>query len=133
MTIGCWNVRTMAEATWAGQVAKEMLDYGIEVPGISEARWKGMGSVTLQSGETVVYSGDDEVHQGGVAIMMSARAKRALMEWTPISKRIITARFYSKYKNLTVIQAYAPTNDAVDEERRILQSAARHCFNLRQT
>ena len=42
-TIGCWNVRTMAEATRAGQVAKEMLDYGIEVLGISEARWKGTG------------------------------------------------------------------------------------------
>ena len=56
------------------------------VLGINEARWKGMASLTLQSGETVVYSGDDEVHQGGVAIMMGARAKRALMEWTPISK-----------------------------------------------
>ena len=49
--------------------------------------------------------------------MMSARAKAALMEWTPISKRIITARFYSKYKKLTVVQAYAPTNDAMDEEK----------------
>jgi len=70
--IGCWNVRTTAEATHAGQVAKEMLDYGIEVLGINEARWKGMASATLQSSETVVYSGDDEVHQGGVVIMMSA-------------------------------------------------------------
>ena len=74
----------MAEATRAGQVANEMLDYRIEVLGIGEARWKGMGSATLQSGETVVYSGDDEVHQGGVAIMMSVKL-------TPISKRIITA------------------------------------------
>jgi len=57
----------MAEATRAGQVAKEMSDYGIEVLGITGARWKGMVSVTLQSGETVVYSGDDEVHQRGVA------------------------------------------------------------------
>ena len=39
---------------------------------ISEARWKGMGSVTLQSGEKVVYVGNDEVEQGGIAIMMSA-------------------------------------------------------------
>ena len=94
----CWNVRTMAETTRTGQLAKVMKEYGIEVLGISEARWKGMGSVTLQSGEKVVYVGNDEVQQGGVAIMMSARAKAALMEWTPISKRIITARFYSKYK-----------------------------------
>ena len=39
----------MAEATRAGQEAKEMVDYGIEVLGIREARWKGMGLVTLPS------------------------------------------------------------------------------------
>ena len=62
----------MAEMTQAGQLAKAMKEYGIEVLGISETRWKGMGSVTLQSGEKVVYVGNDEVQQGGVAIMMSA-------------------------------------------------------------
>ena len=61
--IGCWNVRTMVETTRAGQLAKVM---------ISETRWKGTGSVTLQSGEKVVYVGNDVVQQGGVAIMMSA-------------------------------------------------------------
>jgi len=81
----------MVETNRAGQVAKEMKEYGIEVLGISETRWKGTGSVTLQSGEKVVYVGNDDVQQGGVAIMMSARVKAALMEWTPISKRIITA------------------------------------------
>ena len=116
-TIGCWNVGTMAEATRTAQVAKEMADHGTEVLGISETRWKGMGLATLQSSVKVVYVGDEEVQQGGVAIMISARAKRALMEWTPISKRIIKARFYSKYKKLTVIQTYAATNDAVDEEK----------------
>ena len=60
------------ETTQAGQSAKVMKEYGIEVLAISEARWKGMGSVTLQSGEKVVYVGNDEVQQGGVAIMMSA-------------------------------------------------------------
>ena len=39
------------------------------------------------------------------------------MEWTPISKRIITVQFYSKYKNMLVVQAYAPTNEAMDEEK----------------
>ena len=61
--------------------------------------------------------GDDEVQQGGVAIMMSARAKEPLMKWMQISKRIITARFYSKYKRLTVVLAYPLTNDARDEEK----------------
>ena len=70
--IGCWNERTMLETTRAGLLNKVMKEYGIEVLGISETRWKGIGSVTLQSGEKVVYVGNDEVQQGGVAIMVSA-------------------------------------------------------------
>ena len=38
---------------------------------------EGDGSATLQSGVKVVYVGDEEVRQGGVAIMISAKAKRA--------------------------------------------------------
>ena len=128
-SIGCWNVRTMAEATWTAQVAKGMAEYGIEVLGITETRWKGMGSTTLQSGVKVVYVGDEEVRQGRVAIMISARAKRALMEWTPISKRIIKARFYSKYKKLTVIQTYAPTNDAMDKEKYEFYNQLQHTLS----
>lgn len=69
-------------------MAKEMAEYGIDVLAISQTRWKGMGSATLQSGETVVYVGDDEMQKGGLAIVMR-----------PISKRIIKARFYSRHKN----------------------------------
>ena len=36
--IGCWNVRTMAKTTRAGQIAKEINEYGIEVLGIGETR-----------------------------------------------------------------------------------------------
>ena len=39
-----------------------------------------VGSVTLQSGEKVVYIGNDEVQQGGVAIKKSMTAKGALLE-----------------------------------------------------
>ena len=84
----------MADTTRAGQVAKEMKGYWIKVVGISETTWKGTGSVTLQSGEKVVYVGNDEAQQGGAVIMKSARGKGALMQSTPISKIIITARYY---------------------------------------
>ena len=60
--------------------------------------------------------GDKGMQQGGVPILMSVRTKRALMEWMQICMRTIKARFYSKQK-LTVIKAYAPTDDAMDEEK----------------
>ena len=52
--ISCWNMRTSAEATQAWQVAKGMKEFETEVPGISETRWKDIGSVTLRSGGKVV-------------------------------------------------------------------------------
>ena len=48
--------------------------------GIGGARWKGIGLVILQSGEKVVYVGDDEVQQGRVVIVMIARTKGVSME-----------------------------------------------------
>ena len=63
------------------QVANEMKEYKIEVLGISETRWKGAGSVTLQSGEKVVYGRNDEMQEGRVAIRMSERAKGDLTEF----------------------------------------------------
>ena len=81
----------------------------------------------------MVYVGNDEVQQRGVAIKISARAKGALMEWMPISKKIITARFYSKYKTLTVVQAYAPTSDAMDEEKDEFYNHLQECRTLFRT
>ena len=34
------------------------------------------------------------------------------MEWEPVSDRIITTRFWSKFQRVTLVQCYAPTNQA---------------------
>ena len=61
----------MVEVPQAGQVAKKMIEYGIEGLGMSRDRWKGMGSVTLQSGEAV-YVRDDEEQQRGERVDVMA-------------------------------------------------------------
>jgi len=118
LMIGNWNVRTMYAAGKAAQIAKEMKDHDIQILGISESRWNGTGKTKLATGETVVYSGrEDDNHIHGVAIMMSRTATNALIEWSGINERIIMARFHSKFIKLTVIHAYAPTNDADDNAK----------------
>jgi hypothetical protein len=118
LNIGSWNVRTMYTIGKSAQVARVMNDYKIDVLGISECRWTGFGKTKLSTGETVIYSGrEDGIHRSGVAIMMSKLAGSALMEWRPVNERIITARFYSKFIKLTIIQVYAPTMDADDETK----------------
>jgi len=46
---------------------------------------------------------------------MSKATKKSMIEWTPISERLMVARFKSKYTKISVIQCYALTNDAEEE------------------
>ncbi|XP_056017322.1 craniofacial development protein 2-like [Ostrea edulis] len=83
-----------------------------------ELKWTGCGSVTTTTGETILYSGrKDNKHQQGVAIIMNREASQALIEWSPVDERLIVARFHSKYAKMTLIQCYAPTNDAEDDSK----------------
>ena len=102
--IATWNVRTIYETGKAAQVAREMERYKVEILGRSEVRWNIAGRTTLASGETVLHSGPPEenvVHRHGVGFMLTKKASKSLVEWEPVGKRIITARFESKFQKVT--------------------------------
>ncbi|XP_055997977.1 uncharacterized protein LOC130047325 [Ostrea edulis] len=115
LCVGAWNVRTMFETSKTAQVADEMQRYGLDILGVSECRWLKSGKMRVNSGHTILYSGHDDKHQSGVAIMISKEKIKTLLEWEPINDRLIRARFNSKYCKLTIIQCYAPTNDVEEE------------------
>ena len=140
--IGCWNVRTMYRFGKRAKVTAEMQRYRISIVGVSECRWSGSaggggggGRLRTQTGEIIQYSGrEDDVHQSGVAIVMTRYASRCLESWSPVSDRIITTRFHSKYIKTTIAQVYAPTNEAEDEAKetfydqlqKVLDAVPRH-------
>ena len=108
----------MYETGKQAQVIREMRAYKLHLLGISECRWTGCGKRITSTGETIVYSGrNDEKHHGGVAIIMNRNVTKAILEYAPVNERIIRARFQAKQGKLTIIQCYAPTNEADDEEK----------------
>ena len=115
--IGTWNVRTMYETSKCAQVIKEMNNLNIDILGISECRWTGAGRQTVRDGATILYSGRSDVHSSGVALIINRRHTKALIEWEPINDRLLRARFDSKFCKLTIIQGYAPTNEAEEETK----------------
>ena len=118
LRIGNWNVRTMYSVGKTAQVVKEMQRYNLDILGISECRWSGSGRLKTQTGEIILYLGrDDNIHQSGVALVMTKQAAGCLESWMPVSDRIMTARFASRFIKTTVVQVYAPTNEA-DEETK---------------
>lgn len=67
--------------------------------------------------KTILYSGHKDKHIHGVGIILSKKATQSLIGWKPVSDRIITARIYSKKVKMSIIQAYAPTEDTNDQEK----------------
>ena len=113
--IGTWNIRTLFETGKTAQVSTERRRYSIAVLSLCETRWTQSGQIRLSTGETLLYSGHEEEnspHTEGVGLMLSAEATASLIEWTPVSSRIVLARFRSRTRNVQIVQCYAPTNDA---------------------
>lgn len=75
------------------------------------------GGIALDLLETVLHSGrEDRQHSEGVTIILQNGVEKTLMEWKPISSQMTTARLNGQHTKLTIIQCYAPTNNAKDEE-----------------
>ena len=96
---------------------REMERLGIDICGLSETRWKSSGHFRTLSGHQIAFSDTEQQGQYGVAIWMNKEAKDALIGYDAVSDRIICARFEAKPKNLTVVQAYAPTSAASQADR----------------
>ena len=125
-------MRTMYSAGTAQLLAREMQRYQMDILGVSESRWNGSGRILLTTGETVFYSGDQSEqarHERGVAFICSQKATRSVMSWQPISDRIIQIRLKSNFQNVTVINVYAPTNEAEDYIREEFYEQLQQVFN----
>ena len=98
------------------KVAKqEMARVNIDILGISELKWTGMGE--LNSGEHYIYYyGQESLRRNGVAIMVNKRVQNALLGCSLKNDRMISVRFQGKPFNITVIPAYAPNSNAEEAE-----------------
>ena len=101
--VGSWNVRTYYQAGTLQQVLQEMEDCNIELLCVIEARWIDSGKRNLSTGHTILYSGQaDHQHRGGVAIIVTRNMEKSLLDWKPISDRLIKVSFNSKLAKLSV-------------------------------
>ena len=81
-------------------------------------KWHGKGSDKLTKEEkNILYFGNEEIHRNGVGMILNSKASRSLMGWKPVNNRILKARFKSCHRKTTIIQVYAPVEEAEKEEK----------------
>ena len=92
-------------------VKQEMARVNIDVLGISELKWTGMGEFNSDD-HYIYYCGQESLRRNGVAITVNKRVQNAVLGCSLKNDRMISVHFQGKLFNITVIQVYAPTSNA---------------------
>ena len=87
----------------------------VYIIGISELKWTGMGEFNSDD-HYIYYCGQESLRRNGVAIMVNKRVQNAVLGCNLKEDRTISVRFQGKPFNITVIQVYAPTSNAEEDE-----------------
>ena len=96
-------------------VKQEMARVKIDILGINELTWTGMGEFKSDD-HYIYYCGQESLRRNGVAIMANKRFWNAVFGCNLKNDRMISVHFQGKPFNITVIQAYAPTSNAEKAE-----------------
>ena len=86
-------------------VKQEMARLNVDILGISELKWTGMGE--FNSGDHYIYCGQESLGRNRVAIIVNKRVLNAVLGCNLKNDRMISACFQAKPFNITVIQVYA--------------------------
>ena len=90
-------------------VKQEMARVNINILGVSELKWTGMGEFNSDD-HYIYYCRQESLRRNGVAIMVNKRVQNAVPGCNLKNDRMIYVRFQGKPFNIAVIQAYAPSS-----------------------
>ena len=96
-------------------VKQEMAKVNIDILGIRELKWTGMGEFNSDD-HYIYYCGQESLRRYGVASMVKKRVRNAVLACNLKNDRRISVCFQGKPFNITVIQVYAPTSNAEEGE-----------------
>ena len=96
-------------------VKQEMARVNIDILGISELKWTGMGEF-ISDHHYIYYCGQESLRRNGIAIMANKRVQNAVLGCNLTNNRMISVRFQGKPFNITAIQVYAPTSNSEEAE-----------------
>ena len=96
-------------------VKQEMARVNVDILGISELKWTGMGEFNSDD-HYIYYCRQESLRRNGEAIMVNRRVRNAVLGCNLKNDRMISVHFKGKPFNITVIQAYAPTSKTEEAE-----------------
>ena len=107
---GTWNVSKLE------LVKQEITRVNINILGNSEVKWTRMGEFNSDD-HYIYYCGQESLRRNGVALIVNKRGRNAVLGCNHKKDRMNSVHFQGKPFSITVIQAYAPTSNAIETEQ----------------
>lgn len=83
----------------------------------------------MDDGTTIPFSRNNEKHIHGVALMITIEKAKTLIEWEPVSVRMLRGRFLSK-SNLRCCLSTNDAEDEIKELQRLVSKVPHHDMML---
>ena len=100
---GTRNVRNQGKLE---MVKQEMARVNVDILGISELKWTGMGEFNSDD-HYMYYCGQESLRRNGIAFTVNKRVQNAVLGSNLKNNRMISVHFQGKPFNNTIIQVYA--------------------------
>ena len=112
--IRTWNVRSTNQGK-SEVVKQEMARVNIDILGISELKWTGMGEFNSYD-HYIYYCGQEPLTGNGAVLTVNKRVWNAVSLCNLKNDRMISVCFQGKPFNITLIQVYIPTSNVEEAE-----------------
>ena len=113
-SIRTWKVKSMNQGKLE-VVKQEMARKQVNILGISELKWTGMGEFNSDD-HCIYYYGQESLRGNGVTIIIKKRVQNAVLGCNLKNDTMIYVCFQDKPFNITVIQICAQTSNAEEAE-----------------
>ena len=90
--IGTWNVRSRNQGKLE-LVKQEMARVNIDIVGITELKWIGMGEFNSDD-HYIYHCGQESLRRNGVAIIVNKRVQNAVLGCSLKSDRMVSVHFH---------------------------------------
>ena len=87
---------------------KEIVRINVNILGISELKWMGMGEFNSDDHSHDYYCGQESLRRNGVALIINKQVQNAVLACHLKNDRMISFYFQGKTFRITVILVYGP-------------------------